>query len=136
MKRIAGIAVVAAVMSVSLVGVATAHTVTHDSAVTFQIKKNGSDPDTFEGRVQSDSDRCVADRLVRTKREVAEGKDVVVAETTTDADGEYSVPTGDLEPGTYYAVVTRKVLRMNDEHTHVCGRDVSPDRVVAGPQTK
>lgn len=132
MKRIAAVAVMAALMSVSLVAVATAHTVRHDSKVTFQVKKNGQEADTFEGKVISDSDRCVADRLVRIKQEV-DGKDVVVAKTTTNADGEYSVPTGDLEPGTYYAVVTRKVLRKNDKHKHVCKRAVSTKRVVAAP---
>ena len=114
MKRIAAVAVMAALMSVSLVAVATAHTVKHDSKVTFQVKKNGQEADTFEGKVISDSDRCVADRLVRIKQEV-DGKDVVVAKTTTNADGEYSVPTGDLEPGTYYAVVRRKVLVDGDK---------------------
>ena len=131
MKRIAAVAVLAACMSVSFVAVATAHTVKHDSTVTFQIKKNGLEADTFEGKVLSDSDRCVAERLVRIKQEVDNGDDLLVAEATTNADGEYSVPTGELAAGTYYAVVTRKFLRNNAEHTHVCKRAVSADRVVA-----
>lgn len=132
MKRIAGVAVVAAIMSLSLVAVAPAHTAKHDSTITFQVKKNGGDPDTFEGRVRSASDRCVADRLVRIYR-VAEGDDVLVGEATTDVNGEYSTPTGDLAAGTYYALVTRKVLRNSDKHTHVCKRAVSTERVVAEP---
>jgi hypothetical protein len=132
MKRIAGVAVMAAFMSLSLVGVATAHTVKHDSTITFQVKKNGPDADTFEGTVRSDSDRCVADRVVRIYQ-VADGDDVLVGETTTDENGDYTTPTGDLAAGTYYAVVTRKVLRRDDKHTHVCKKAVSTERVVAEP---
>lgn len=132
MKRIAGVAVMAAFMSLSLVGVATAHTVKHDSTITFQVKKNGSDADTFAGKVRSDSDRCVADRVVRIYQE-ADGDDVLVGEATTDANGDYTTPTGDIAAGTYYAVATRKVLRKDEEHTHVCSKAVSTERVVAGP---
>ena len=132
MKRIAGVALVAAFMSVSFVAVATAHTVKHDSTVTFQVKKNGQEADTFEGKVRSVSDRCVADRVVRIYQ-VADGDDVLIGETTTDADGDYSTPTGAIAAGTYYAVLTRTVLRDSEEHTHVCKRDVSVDRVVAEP---
>ena len=131
MKRTAAVAVMAALMSVSLVAVATAHTVKHDSTVTIDVKFNG--PDTFEGKVRSDSDRCVANREVRIKREDANGDVESVAEDTTNADGEYSVRTGDLEPGTYYAVVRRKALRENELHTHVCKRAASTDRVIVEP---
>jgi len=132
MKRIAGVALMAAVMSVSLVAVATAHTVKHDSTVTFQVKKNGQDADTFEGKVNSDSGRCVADRVVRIYQ-VVDGNDVLVGEATTDANGDYSTPTGAIAAGTYYAVVTRKVLRNDAEHKHVCKRATSNERAVAGP---
>jgi flagellar hook assembly protein FlgD len=134
MKRIAAVAVMAALMSVSLVAVATAHTVKHDSTVTFQVKFNGPEADTFEGKVRSDSDRCVANREVRIKREDANGDVKSVAEDTTNADGEYSVRTGrTLKPGTYYAVVRRKALRENELHTHVCKRAASTDRVIVEP---
>ena len=132
MKRIAGVAVMATLMSLSFVGVATAHTVKHDSTITFQVKKNGGDPDTFEGKVSSEADKCVADREVLFYVVTPSG-DEVIGETTTDADGNYSAPAYP-EPGTFYAVVTRKVLRNTEEHTHVCKKEVSPERVVAaGP---
>ncbi len=131
MKRIAAVAVLAACMSVSLVAVATAHTVKHDSTVTFQIKKNGNDLDTFEGRVLSDSDRCVAERQVVIYRRVKGGPDVAVSDPITDANGDYSTTTEFAPAGTYYAVAFRKVLRKNDVHTHVCKRAVSTKRVVA-----
>jgi len=134
MKRIAAVAVVAALMSVSLVAVATAHTVKHDSTVTFQVKFNGPEADTFEGKVRSDSDRCVANREVRIKREDDNGDVESFAKDTTNADGEYSVRQGYLEPGHYYAVVRRKVLRENELHTHVCKRAVSSEAVIVdGP---
>jgi len=131
MKRIAAVAVLAACMSVSLVAVATAHTVKRDSTVIFQIKKNGPADDTYEGKVLSDSNRCVAGRQVVIYQRVA-GPDVVVDDAITDANGDYSSTAGDIPAGTYYAVVTRKVLRNDADHTHVCKRDVSPERVVAG----
>ena len=128
MKRIAAVAVMVALMAVSLVAVATAHTVKHDSTVTIDVKFSG--PDTFEGKVRSDSDRCVANREVRIKREDDNGDVKTVGEDTTNADGEYSVRQGRLEPGTYYAVVRRKALRENELHTHVCKRAVSSDGVI------
>jgi hypothetical protein len=134
MKRTPGLAVAAALLYVSLVSVATAHTVSHDSTVTFHVKKNGQEADTFEGRVLSDSDRCVADRLVKIFR-VDEGPDHLVTAIVTDADGEYSEAFvgGDVPPNTYRAVVTRKVLRKDEVHKHVCSRAVSTERVVAAP---
>lgn len=132
MKRIAGVAVIAALMSLSLVGAASAHEVKHDSTITFQVKKNGPDPDTFEGKVVSKSERCVAERVVRIYQ-VADGDDVLVGEATTDANGDYSTPTGAIAAGTYYAVVTRKVLSRNDKHTHVCKKATSTERTVAEP---
>ncbi len=134
MKRIAGVAVMAALMSLSLVAVAAAHTVKHDSEITFQVKKNGNDPATFEGNVSSDKARCVAERQVAIYRRVKGGPDVVVSDDLTDANGDYSSEAAEnAEPGTYYAVVIRKVLRKNDVHTHVCKKAVSQDRIVAGP---
>ena len=132
MKRIAGVAVMAALMSLSLIGVASAHEVMHNSTITFQVKKNGPDPDTFEGKVVSKIDRCEVDRVVRIYR-VADGEDVFVGEATTDNNGNYSTPTGAIAAGTYYAVVTRQVLSKDDEHTHVCKKATSTERTVAEP---
>lgn len=137
MKRVATVAVMAACISVSLAAVATAHTAKHDSTITFIVQENGAGDDTFEGRVRSDNDRCAADRLVLIFREVAEGR-ALVGEDRTNADGEYRTPAGDVtgnaQAGTYYAVATRKVLRQNEDHTHVCKRELSTKRTVAGPE--
>jgi len=132
MKRIAGVALMAAVMALSLVAVAAAHTVKHDSTITFQVKKNGQDADTFEGKVISKRNRCAAERQVAIYRRVEGGPDVVVSDDITDANGDYSSEAAENAPaGTYYAVAIRKVLRKDAEHTHVCKKATSSDRVVA-----
>ena len=133
MKRIAGVAVMAAVMAVSLVAVATAHTVKYESKVTLQVKENGLEDDTFEGQVLSDRGRCVAGRVVYVFREDQQGDAHLTGAGFTSDNGEYRQNEGDAKPGTYYAVVVREVLRKSGGHTHVCEKDVSPDRVVTGP---
>lgn len=131
MKRIAGVALMAAVMALSLVAVAAAHTVKHDSKITFQVKKNGQNADTFEGKVISNRNRCAAERQVAIYRRVG-GPDVVVSDAITDANGDYSSEAAENAPaGTYYAVAVRKVLRKDAEHRHVCRKATSSDRVVA-----
>ena len=135
MKRIAGVAVMAALMSFSLVAVAPAHTAKYFDVITLKMKKNGKGVDTFEGKVISKRNRCEADRLVRIKREVAGEKDVLVGKDSTHADGTYSTPAGDPAAGTYYAVATREVLRKSGEHKHVCKRATSNELTVAEAPT-
>ena len=136
MKRIAAAAVMAAFMSVSLGAVATAHTAKYFDVITFSVKENGpGDADTFEGRVISDRNRCAADRVVRIYREVKHGEDALVDKGRTNGDGEYSFPADELKAGSYYAIAARKVLRSTDNHTHVCTREVSPERPVANTPT-
>jgi len=129
MKFVAKMAAIVALTSLSLVAVANAHTVKHDSTVTIQLKKNG--PDSFSGKVISDRTRCETDRKVKILRRV-EGEDaVLVGKTTTDADGNYEfVLTGEAAPGTYFAVAKRKILRQSANHRHVCKRATSADRKV------
>jgi hypothetical protein len=131
MKRLAAVAVLAACMSVSLVAVATAHTVKYDSEVTLHVKKNGQEEDTFEGRVTSDKARCMGpERSALIKN----GPDSVVAVADTDADGHYVTGTGeDIPAGTYHAKVTRDYLRSSAKHTHVCRGARSENRMVAAP---
>ena len=131
MKRIAAVVAMATLMSVSLGAVATAHTVRFDPTITFQVNKNGQKFDTFEGKVLSD--RCVARRRVLIFRVVEGGDDKAVREGYfTNAHGRYSISAnGDVKPGTYYALVTRKVRRKGDGHRHVCKGATSNERVVA-----
>jgi hypothetical protein len=132
MKRIAGVAVMAALMSVSLVATATAHTVTYDAKVTMHVNTNGSEDDFIEGEVLSDSDRCL-DRAVSVFRVVEGGDDEFYFGTFTDDDGLYGAYTGETPAGTYYASIGRLVLRKNNKHKHVCKAATSPERVVAAP---
>jgi len=133
MKFVAKMAAIVALTSLSLVAVANAHTVKHDSTVTIQVKKNGQDPDSFTGKVISDRTRCESDRTVKIFRraDVVGEDDVLVGKTTTDADGNYEVVVGEAVPGDYYAVVKRKILRQSANHLHVCKRATSADRKVS-----
>ena len=132
MKFVAKMAAIVALTSLSLVAVANAHTVKHDSTVTIQLKKNGRADDSFAGKVISDRARCESDRTVKIFRR--DGEDAVLAGTdTTDADGNYEVMlVGEAAPGDYYAVVKRKILRRSANHLHVCKRATSEDRKVGG----
>jgi hypothetical protein len=133
MKRIAGVVVMAAFMSVSLVAMATAHTVTYDTKVTMHVAQNGSEDDFFEGEVLSNSDRCL-DRTVSIFRVVEGGDDELYFGTFTDENGAYGAYTGETPAGTYYASVGGLVTRKNGKHKHVCKSAVSPEVVVAaGP---
>jgi hypothetical protein len=128
MKRVVGIlAAVAALTFAGISAVAVAHTVKFDSLVTIQKKKNGADPDSLTGRVISDKPRCERNRTIEIFQRVP-GPDLLVGTTTTNAEGEWEFTfAGDAPEGTYYAVATRKVLRSNDNHRHVCRRAVSND---------
>ena len=134
MKFVAKMAAIVALTSLSLVAVANAHTVKHDSTVTIQLKKNGQADDSFAGKVISDRTRCESDRTVKIFRraDVVGEDDVLVGKTTTDADSKYEfVLPGEAAPGTYYAVAKRKILRQSANHLHVCKRATSADRKVS-----
>jgi len=134
MKFVAKMAAIVALTSLSLVAVANAHTVKHDSTVTIQLKKGkGQDPDSFSGKVNSVRTRCESGRTVKIFRraDVVGEADVLVGKTTTDADGNYEfVLPGEAAPGTYFAVAKREVLRRSANHLHVCKRATSADRTV------
>jgi hypothetical protein len=133
MKRLAGMAAVAALMFFLPATVASAHTVRHDSQVTFHLKTSGPAAGSFAGKVVSQRPRCERNRRINFFRRVSDGREFV-GRTTTNAEGAYEFePTGEVAAGTYFAVATRKVLRRNANHLHVCRRAVSQDRRVPGP---
>jgi hypothetical protein len=131
LKRISGVfAVTLAVVCVGLAAVAVAHTARYDSTVTIHYKKNGPDPDTFFGKVDSTNPRCVANRTVNLNRRDGTTS-VLVATDTADTAGDWDVTLpGAATPGDYYAVARRKVLRHNSKHFHLCRRAVSRDLTV------
>ena len=133
MKRspITVVAAIVALASVSLTAVAIAHTVRIDSTVTMRLERNGADPDSFAGKVISDRPRCEAERTVRVLMRVEGAPNVEIGRAVTDADGNWElVLTGDAAEGSYFALATRKVLRQNADHLHVCKRATSTDRIV------
>src|SRR5688500_17202109 len=134
MKRsLVALAVVTALSCVGLSAVATAHTVRFDSTVTIHKHKNGADPDSFTGRVNSDRPRCERNRTIEIYQEVV-GDDILVGTTTTDAEGKWEFVVPDAAPaGTYYAKATRKVLRRDENHRHICRPAVSRTVTFAGP---
>jgi len=106
---------------------AIAHTVRHPSKLTFHLHENGADPDSFTGRVSSDNLKCEADRTVEVYRRLGPNgpdpeHDPLLGTTQTDADGHYEVVLEDevVKGGEYYGIATRKVLRNDGEHSHVC----------------
>ncbi len=125
--------VVVGLIGLSLVPIAAAHTVKHDSTVTIHLKRNGGDPDSFSGKVISDSSRCERNRTIEIYRK-REGEDKLIGTTETDADGKYElVLDGEAKGGTYYAVATRKVPRHDANHQHVCKRAESRELPVPSP---
>jgi hypothetical protein len=129
MKRspIALVALAVGLLGLSLVSVVAAHTLKHDSTVTLHLQKNGKDPDSFAGKVLSDSPRCERNRTVKVFRRLP-GDDKLIGTSTTDADGNFELTlAGEAKAGTYYAVAPRKVLREDADHLHVCRRATSND---------
>ncbi len=135
MKRIAIFSIAAvALMSVAFVSGAAAHTFRADTAVSIKFEKaKGNDPtatSSFEGNVTSEKARCQKKRTVRVLQRT-EGGATEVGSDLTDADGFWQVPlSGDVAPGAYYAKVTKRVIRKDTKHRHVCKRAVSKDVTV------
>jgi hypothetical protein len=131
MKRIAGMAAVA-LLALSLTTTADAHTVRHDSQVTFHLKRGAPAVNSFAGKVVSQRPRCERNRRINIFKRVSDGREFV-GRTTTDAEGAYEFAlTDEISAGTYFALATRKVLHRNANHLHVCRRAVSQDRRVPG----
>lgn len=133
MKRILVlVAATGAVVCAGLAVVAVAHTVKHPTTVTIHHKKGGNKPgkpDTFDGKVTSDTPRCIGFRKVRVK--TVGTTTTVVGTTKTDASGNWKLElTSPAQAGDYDAVATRKFLRKTAHHRHKCGRGVSPTLTV------
>jgi hypothetical protein len=129
MKRTLVLVVATAALACGgLAVVALAHTVKHPTTVTIKHKKGGhkpGKPDTFDGKVSSDTPRCVALRKVNVK--TVGTTPTLVGTTKTDASGNWALElTSSAQPGDYDAVATRKILRKTARHRHTCARGVSP----------
>ncbi len=139
MKRIAAVTATVALMSASLVAVATGHTVKVGSNITFNIDRNGADQgDSFAGGwVSSRRQSCESFRLVELHRIKEGGNDVFEGAVFSNANGRYGGFTGPLSRGTYYTEAVRTVVNDNPGHHHVCRKAVSQEEVVlGGPQVR
>jgi hypothetical protein len=120
----------AAIMSVVLVAGAAGHRVKYDSTVTAKFKKAGHDPYTqparFDGTVSSEKPRCAKNRTVNLRLLATDGSSTVVASDVTDLNGAWVIqPASAPAAGTYFAEATKKVLKKNSKHRHVCRKAVS-----------
>ena len=124
----------AALMSVVFVPAAVGHNVKYDSTITAKYKKEGkdpvADPATFSGVVDSVKAPCKADRTVSLRLRGQDGTGTEVAADQTDSAGAWEIQQASFAVGTYYAQVTKKVLRKNSDHRHICKKAVSPDVTV------
>ncbi len=107
-----------AVACAGLTAVAIAHTVRYPTTVSIKVKTRGHKPDTFEGKVTAATPRCVIGRTVKVKMSTMPTR---IGTATTDASGNWSLQlAGDAQPGDYFAIATKTVLRRNTKHVHVC----------------
>ncbi len=117
-----------AVAALGLAGIASAHTVKFDSAISAKYEKpTKSKPAAFAGTVSSPKARCMKNRDVNVRMRLTDGSTSVVGSGSTDAAGNWRIEFADLAKGTYFAQVKKKALRKNDEHKHVCKRAFSKD---------
>lgn len=75
----------------------------------------------FHGKVLSKKAACERNRTVKVYR-VDPGPDGLYGTTTSNADGEWSIPAG-IPHGTFYAVVKQRPI---GNGTTVCKRAISP----------
>jgi hypothetical protein len=132
MKRI-GISIVAAVALAGMVFAAgaDAHRIKYDSAVSAKYTKpDKKDPYAkggFTGSVTSEKARCAKARTVTLNLRAADGTTQVVGTDLTDATGAWSLQPSNAAAGTYFAEVSKKVLRKSKKHRHVCKAAISKD---------
>ena len=106
-------------------GVAYAHEAKTDSEI-VNFRYN-DDKDRFQGKVVSERERCVRNRLVQVREDLP-NKNRVVGEDRTNDNGFFRVE--DKNPkGDYFAKVLRKV-REREGHRHVCRADKSEEITV------
>lgn len=131
MQRI-GTAVIAALALTGLFAAgADAHRIKFDSAVTAKYSKpDKKDPYAkggFDGAVTSTKARCEKRRTVTLNLRAADGTTQVVGTDLTDATGAWAIVPASATPGSYFAEVSKRVLRKSKKHRHVCKAAVSRD---------
>ena len=127
-KAFLAIAVVGAVLATG--GVASAHTERYESRINAAYSEQQGSHGYFYGRVLSERAGCERNRTVTVLRR-EEGPDEIIGTTRTDVNGAWGLAVKNPREGTYYAVVTRKVQRFDNEHNHDCRRRLSTNVFVA-----
>jgi hypothetical protein len=97
--------------------IASAHNASFNSSVSIDY-----DGTNFEGRVQSERDRCERGRTVSVFK-VLDGPDRLIGTDETNDNGFYSVPKAGAQ-GRFYAQVAQEVFG-GYGHRHVCQGDTS-----------
>jgi hypothetical protein len=97
--------------------IGSAHNASYASSVSIDY-----DQPNFEGRVQSERERCERGRTVSIFK-VLDGPDRLIGTDETNDNGFYSVPKAGAQ-GKFYARVAREVFG-GYEHNHVCQGDTS-----------
>jgi hypothetical protein len=115
----------------SLVGVAEAHKFVSPSASTIRYREASG---TFQGRVESDRDRCERRRFIKVVHRTADGREVV-GKTRSNKRGRWKVAVGNAN-GIYRAIVKRRANTAGpdtQQHSHICERGRSPEIAVVNP---
>jgi hypothetical protein len=128
MRRAAITFLALALVALGTAAVATAHFQRYPTSVTIKLKggaKNSTQPDVFQGNVNSTLARCTRGRTVIVSRDGA-----FVGQTLSASDGSWSLPIGgQAAAGNYTATALRKVYRRHRpghrRHKHVCLPDAS-----------
>lgn len=124
-----------ALMSVVFVSGAAGHVVRFDTTVSAKFNKPHKKPPgatvgNFDGSVSSTKPRCEKMRTVKLFKRAADGSGTSVGTDLTDANGAWVITPSRVAPGTYFAKVTKRVLRKNTKHRHICKRAFSKDVTV------
>src|SRR5688572_23190439 len=120
------LAAAAAVVSIALCAPASAHVDTRFVGVemTFTDREpmipmvQPDEPDTFSGQLISSSARCESRRAVRVFRRLPGGGKQLVGQTTSAANGSWSLNAEDPPDGTYVATVGWLTITTERPHCH------------------
>jgi hypothetical protein len=133
MRRLAGFLVLATLFAALLPGVASAHTVQHDTSLDAQRNPGGVvEPGTrvrVFGELSSPSHRCRNDSIVRL---VERGGGQVDSDRTSP-NGRFSFRRVAVSETTRFRVVfAGKILNSNHPHSHTCDGSADSVRVRVG----
>ena len=123
MKRIAiGALALTITLGLFAPGIAQAHVRVYDTDLTLRVSDRRVDRGdfvVFSGTLSSARRRCYAHQTVQITR-----NGVVIATTTTDKDGQYSIALRLRRGGRYQAIFTGDQFGTHP-HNHICAADSS-----------